>query len=132
VNVQAAQLSAFERDWRRCAPLIEAALEHAGGGHELADVLEGVRSGEFHFWAGEWSAVITEFIVQPHLKTLNFWLLGGCLQELMTMRPQIEAWAEAHGCKRCQGGGVHAAWGRVLAKAGYLPRWTIYVKELGK
>jgi hypothetical protein len=120
----------FEADWRRCAPLIEAALLHQGGGYEIEDVLEGVRSGEFQFWAGRCAAVITEIICQPHNKVLNFWLLGGDLGELLDMRPHIEVWARRMGCVRVQGGGVHQAWGRVLAKAGYRPRWTIFAKEL--
>jgi hypothetical protein len=120
----------FDQDWRRCAPLIEAALEHQGGGYAIEDVLEGVRAGEFQFWAGKWSAVITEFIDQPHAKALNFWLLGGDLGELLKMEPSIVAFAKAHGCQRVQGGGVHVGWARVLAKAGYQPRWIVFAKEL--
>jgi hypothetical protein len=116
--------------WRRCRPFIEAALVHAGGGHGIGDVQALIERGQAHFWPGERCAVVTEFWTSPRLKALNFWLLGGDLKELLRMRPAIEAWAAGQGCARAMGGGVHPGWARVLGKAGYEPRWTIYCKEL--
>lgn len=120
----------FPEAWQRCREWIAAALEHADGGFGIDDIAEGIAAGRFHFWPGERCAVVTEFWTGPRLKTLNFWLLGGDLKELLAMRPDIEAWAIAQGCKRALGGGVRPEWGRVLAKAGYTPRWTIFAKEL--
>ncbi len=116
--------------WARCRPWIETALAHAGGGHRIEDVEAGLRAGHLHFWPGQGAAVVTEFWTSPRLKALNFWLLGGDLKELLRMRPSIEAWAKDQGCGRVLGGGVHPGWARVLARAGYAPRWTIYCKEL--
>lgn len=116
--------------WVRCSPYIEAALAHAGGTHDIEDVRAGIEAGDFHLWAGQRCAVVTEIIDAPRLKTLNFWLLGGDLRELLHMRPVIEHWAREHGCGRVIGGGVHGAWARVLKSAGYRPRWTIFSKDL--
>jgi hypothetical protein len=116
--------------WRRCRPWIEAALAHEGGGHDIGDVARRIEDGRAHFWPGDRCAIVTEFWIAPRLKTLNFWLLGGELKALLAMRAPIEAWAIGQGCGRAIGGGVHPGWGRVLAKAGYRPRWTLYGKDL--
>ncbi len=116
--------------WLRCRPYIESALAHAGGTHSLQDVARLIEAGQAHFWPGDGCAVVTEFWTTPRLKALNFWLLGGRLKALLALRPHIEAWALEQGCDRAMGGGVHAGWARVLARAGYEPRWTIYCKEL--
>lgn len=116
--------------WGRCRPYVEAALEHAGGGHGIEDVQAGIVAGDYQFWPGRKCAVVTEILSSPRLKILNFWLLGGDLRELLVMRPQIEAWALSQGCGRAMGGGVSRAWTRVLAKAGYAPRWIVFTKEL--
>lgn len=120
--------------WSRCRPYIDAALAHAGGGYRIEDIEAGIESGLFHFWPGSRCAVVTEFQSAPHLKVLNFWLLGGELKELLAMRPHIERWAKAHGCARAIGGGVadKPGWGRILAAGGYEPRWIIYSKELAE
>jgi hypothetical protein len=118
--------------WARCRPYVEAALARSDGGHSIEDVAAGIEAEVFHFWPGERCAVVTEFLTSPRVKTLNFWLLGGDLKELLQMRPVIEAWAKAQGCTQAIGGGVSdkPGWERILAKAGYRPRWTIYAKEL--
>lgn len=118
--------------WARCRGYIEAALEHAGDGWTINDVASGVEAGDFHFWPGAACAVVTEFVGSPRTRVLNFWLLGGSLRELLTMRPHIEAWGVAKGCERAMGGGLcgKRGWARVLGPAGYRPRWIIYSKEL--
>lgn len=118
--------------WGRCRTYIEGALAHADGGYLIEDVAAGIEAGRFHFWPGPRCAVVTEFIASPRLKTLNFWLLGGDLKELLAMRPHIERWAKAEGCSRAIGGGVYEkrGWGRVLEAAGFMPRWTIFAKDL--
>jgi hypothetical protein len=116
--------------WARCRPYIVAALAQGGYTHTPEDVRRLVEAGAAHFWPGRRCAVVTEFWTAPRIKTLNFWLLGGELKELLRLRPGIEAWAAAQGCRRALGGGVHPGWARVLKSAGYAPGWTVFCKDL--
>jgi len=116
--------------WTRCRPYVEAALTHAGGTHDVEDVAQLVAEGRAHFWPGRRCAVVTEFYDYPRLKACNLWLLGGDLEELLAIRPKIEAWAMAQGCVRILGGGPRRAWARILAPLGYRPAWIIYYKDL--
>ena len=118
--------------WARCRPWIAAALRHEGGGYRIEDVQAGIEDGRFQFWPGAACALVTERLVSPRKTSLNVWLAGGDLRELMRMRPTLEAWARTQGCSEARGGGVAArrGWGRVLRAAGYRPRWTIYTKSL--
>lgn len=52
-------------EWTRCAPWIEAALEHAHGSHNLDDVYEMVMDGECQFWPGKRSASVTQIQCSP-------------------------------------------------------------------
>jgi hypothetical protein len=54
--------------------------------------------GEAHFWPGGGSCVVTEIIVQPGKRYLNFFLAAGRLEELEAMTPIILEWGKANGC----------------------------------
>ena len=124
------QIETPSRAWARCAPYVEAALERAGGTHDIDDVARLIGEGRAHFWPGRRCAVVTEFYDYPRLKACNLWLLGGDLRELLELRPRIEDWARAQGCTRILGGGPRRGWERVLAPVGYRRGWIIYCKEL--
>lgn len=119
-------------DWARCRPWIEAALTRAGGTHAIEDVEAGIEAGEYQFWAGAKSAVITEIHDHPRLKVAFIWLLGGSLKDAVsTVLPCIETWARIEGCARVMGGGyARPGWARALAPAGFHEGWMIYSKEL--
>lgn len=120
-------MSDFEAAWERCAPWLEAALEHSSGTHTLADVKACVERGTALFWAGKDAAMVTEITDYPQLKALNFWLAGGDLAELRdTLRPLAEAYAKAHGCRFATIVG-RAGWARAL---GYSPVHSTCAKEL--
>jgi hypothetical protein len=92
---------AFEREWTRCAPWIEAALDHAGSAHGIEDVKALVERRECRFWAWPNCACVTEAQIWPKAKWLLIWLAGGDLNELLTdVLPQIEAYAVEEGCSR--------------------------------
>jgi hypothetical protein len=119
-----------EREWERCRPWLEAALAHDGGFHDLVDVAKAIEAGEAHFWPGERSAVVTQFWNFPRRKAVNVWLAGGDLSELVDqMRPDIEAWARAHGCTHFIIAG-RPGWARALKASGFAPLWTALGKEL--
>ncbi len=118
--------------WARCTPWIAAALGQGGDTHTVDDVALGIEAGRFHFWPAAHCAVVTEFWDMPRLKALNLWLIGGDLREVRALYPSIEDWALANGCRRMCGGGVagRRAWDRITGRLGFLPRWTVYSKEL--
>lgn len=121
---------AAEREWTRCKHWIEAALPYCYGTHTIDDVAAGIGSGQFQFWPGERSAVITEILEYPRLKALNYFLVGGDGQELVErMEPMIAAWAKSIGCTRLVQVG-RKGWSRVLRPKGYRPVLTMMLKEI--
>ncbi len=117
-------------DWQRCKHWIEAALEYADGTHTIDDIEYGIATGRYHFWSGSRCAVVTEIVVFPKLKALNFFLLGGDLDELKEIEPSIVEWArKVHGCSRAIGVG-RKGFERVLVGNGYKPKWYCLAKEL--
>jgi hypothetical protein len=108
---------------------LEAALARAPLTHTLEDVRAAVAAGEAQFWPFERSACVTRIFDEPRAKTLNHWLVGGDLEELMRMRPRVEAWARAQGCTRLMLGG-RSGWARVLEPHGFSPVGVVLAKEL--
>jgi hypothetical protein len=80
-------------DWARLEPHLENALEYAGGTHATEDVFLGVVTGDYQFWPGEDSVIITEVIEFPQKTVLHYFLAGGNLGELEQMADEIEQWA---------------------------------------
>lgn len=113
-------------DWNRCAPWIEAALEHAGDFYTIEDIRGEVAKGDALFWPGEKAAVVTQFWDFPRTRAINFWLAGGDLTELRQMHDAIRAWAKTQGCEHSIIAG-RAGWSRAL---GYKPAWTAMSKEI--
>jgi hypothetical protein len=84
-------------DWKRCSGYLEAALELAGT-HTLADVVQGIADGVFHFWPGEKCAAVTQVYTYPTARYLHIFLAGGDLEELLAMVPLFKSWAKHLGC----------------------------------
>ena len=112
-------------------PLIEAALEYAGGTHTFEDIRQLVDEGRLVFWPGPHSAVITEIIQFPQKRTLNFFLAGGNLAELEAMYPALEQWGRDQGCadamSTCRRG-----WERtfLVHREGWESKLVVLTKEL--
>lgn len=117
----------FEAEWTRCEPWLAAALEHAGGTHTLDDVRQACLEGRAQFWPGRNAAIVTEINVYPQMKAVWFFLTGGALEELLAMKPVIEAWAKGLGCTRAECGG-RSGWERVLKD--YQKFCVVLTKEL--
>ena len=115
----------------RCRKYIEAALEYSGGTHTFDDIVAGIFSQKMQLWGNKKSAVVTEIVVYPRAKVLNYFLAGGDLDELKQMRPHIEEWATGLGCNRVTLSG-RPGWAKTFLKdEGYKPTWYVMAKELG-
>jgi hypothetical protein len=120
----------FEAEWARCAPWLEAALDHAGRTHSLADVRAAVERDEARFWPGPRSALVAVIETDPEDRRLLIWLAGGERQELETaILPMAEAWGRESGCRRALVIG-RDGWARTLKSKGYAPLARIVGKDL--
>ena len=120
----------FEDDWARCAPWIEAALEHAGRTHSMGDVRAAIDRGEARFWPGAASALVATIEADPGERRLLIWLAGGDRGELEAdLLPRVESWGRERGCRRALVIG-RPGWERTLKSKGYAPLARIVAKEL--
>lgn len=122
----------FESEWDRCSGWIQAALDYAGGTHELDDVKACVERRSATFWPAKHSALVTEINAFPRRKCFHFWLAGGdinhgALRELLDdLHPRCVAYARARGCTVMTASG-RPGWARVL---GYRPLFYTSVREI--
>jgi hypothetical protein len=117
----------FEAEWARCSPWIEAALEWAGPTHLIEDVKAAIEAGEAGFWPFPNCAAVTELHTWPRMRSLNVWLAGGDLTELVeTALPNVETFARDQGCRMIVIPG-RKGWSRAL---GYKPACYSCTKEL--
>lgn len=114
----------------RCAPWIKAALKHAGGTHNLEDILDGILHREYQFWPAVESVVITELVIYPRKKVLNLFLAGGNYEELRTMLPDLEQFGKLEGCSTVTLTGRKGWLRSFLPKEGYEGHWAVMTKEL--
>lgn len=112
-------------------PQIEAALRYCGGTHTFADVRDAVQANRMQLWCGPRSAIITEIIIYPQKKVLNFFLAGGVSAEIEAMLPGIESWGAAHGCSAAGMTG-RRGWERTFLckSAGWTPTHVLFSKDL--
>lgn len=85
-------------EWDRCAPYVQAALDHAGNLFDVDDVLRLIEDGKAQFWPGKQCAVITEIKQYPKKRLLHVWLGGGDLDELTVMANYVREYAKHVGC----------------------------------
>jgi len=79
--------------------LIERALAEGYGQMNYADVVEGLKRGEYQFWSSENSCVITTIDIFPRLKQLTVIIGAGDLREIdEIIRPALEEWARHINC----------------------------------
>jgi len=95
-------MNMLDDDMRWIAPfreLIERALAEGYGQLSYHDVVEGIKKGEYQFWAAENSCVVTTIDIFPQMKQLTIILGAGDLAEIDTkIRPVIEDWAREIQC----------------------------------
>lgn len=117
-------------EWIRCKPWIAAALESCFGVYTMDSVEKGIAAGRLQFWAGKQCAVVTEIIQYPDRKTLNYFLVGGDLKELVDdMEPRVTHWAKHMGCTLVTGIG-RRGFERAFEKSGYKFAYVVIAKEI--
>ena len=117
-------------DLDQARPYIDAALDYSGGTHDFEDIRAGVASGQFQFWPGVNSAVITEIIDYPKFRAIHFFLAGGNAAELERMVPVIEKWGAEHGCTRATFTG-RKGWERAFpARMGYRAHAVSFMRDI--
>lgn len=108
---------------------IEDALEYTKGTHTLEDIWNGVVRGDFQFWPGDKSAVITEIQIYPQTKVMHIFLAGGDLEELLQMEKSVRAYAQTIGCNSMSISG-RRGWVRIFERDGWKEVCTTIAKEL--
>lgn len=113
----------------RCRPWIKAALERSSGTHTAADVIDGIKAGEFQLWPAERGCLVTEIFEFPQRRVLNVFLGAGDMDQLVDMHDSVVAFARQNGCAAVRVTG-RAGWARVWRKAGFKPLFQTIEKEL--
>lgn len=116
------------KEFQRCKPYFEAALEYTKGTHTIDDIWDGVVQGRYHFWPGEKSAIITDIEVYPQRRVMHIFLAGGDLDELLEMEKSVEAFAQSIGCNSVSISG-RRGWLRVFKDDGWQEICTTIAKE---
>lgn len=124
------------KNWRgsldsRVRGWIASALEMGAGTHTLDDVIAGLEAGDYQLWTTDKAACVTEIIVFPRKKALNFWLMGGDLADAMErIEPVARAWGSDRGCSLFLGYAIERpGWDRALRKFGYAPGWRVFWRQ---
>ena len=112
-----------------CQKYIEDALEYARGTHTIDDIWDGVVTGQFQFWPGDKSAIITEVQIYPQKKVMHIFLAGGELNELLEMEKSVRAFAKTIGCNSMSISG-RRGWLRIFERDGWDEICTTIAKEL--
>lgn len=110
---------------------IEPALEYAGGTHVWDDIATGVLNGRYQLWVNDRCAIITEIVAYPQKLDLHFFLVGGSMEALSDIRPQVEEWGKENGCITASCAGRKGWLRSFMVEEGYEQRWVVMSKELG-
>ena len=104
----------------RFLPGLVEALEHGGGTHDIADVLEMVRRGTAQMWQAGEACIVSEVRDFPKARVLHFWLATGELDAVIALSRDVLAWGKANGCVSATLSG-RRGWEKVLAAEGWSP-----------
>lgn len=108
---------------------LEKALDLAGRTHEISDVVEAIRAGRMQCFSSDKAFVVTEIASYPRKKHMNVFLAVGELADVMSLQPQIAAFAREHGCKALVMSG-RRGWSSVLPHHGWSPVGVTYALPL--
>lgn len=108
---------------------IEDALAYSHGTHDLLDILNGIKEGQYQLWEGERGCIVTEVLQYPKKKVFHVFLGGGDMDQLTDMHSSVIAFAKQLGCKELTMSG-RVGWSRALKKHGWEHAHTTLYKEI--
>lgn len=100
--------------WATWRAWLLPALRDADEAELIADLI----SSAAQLWPGQRSAVVTQVFEETDGPSLHVWLAGGELDDILALKPGIEAWARARGCRWVTIEG-RRGWERLLKADGF-------------
>lgn len=85
--------------FQKVEQILEPALEYDNT-YNIEDVADCISNGTMQLWPTDNSAVVTQVQIFPRMKVLHIFLAGGNLEELETLTPHIQKFAEDMGCRK--------------------------------
>lgn len=85
--------------FQKVEQILEPALEYDNT-YNIEDVADCISNGTMQLWPTDNSAVVTQVQNFPRMKVLHIFLAGGNLEELETLTPHIQKFAEDMGCRK--------------------------------
>jgi len=85
--------------FQKVEQILEPALEYDNA-YNIEDVADCISNGTMQLWPTSNSAVVTQVQNFPRMKVLHIFLAGGNLEELETLTPHIQKFAEDMGCRK--------------------------------
>lgn len=85
--------------WPAIAARVNAALRHSGGTYEPEHVRAALAAGEWQLWDDGTSITCTRVAEYPARRVLFIMLSAGSVVSINTMRPALETFARANGCR---------------------------------
>lgn len=79
----------------------------------MDDIRDAIIAGDMVLWSMPNSAVVTQTIVYPRRKYLHCWLIGGIIDEIKGIEPQLKSFAKFIGCDALTGAG-RPGWGKAM------------------
>lgn len=104
---------------RGFAHLILPSLEQSNDGHRLEELFCDVEQGRALFFEGVASVLIVEMIRDAEGLSFNVWIVGGDMQDALSLMPGVEAAARGLGCPFVSFSGGRKGWQRVMARIGF-------------
>ena len=113
----------WEVEWERCKPLIAESMKYQDS-YTIDDIEDKIKHGIALLWPGKETAVVTEFVIFPQIKSINILCVGGKYEELEEMLKSIEDYCKKIGIQRIYGGG-RKGWLRKVKHLGYKKEYLI-------
>ena len=119
------------REFERCAPFIQRAINRTNGETALEHVREEVKAGHAQIWPLPNACIITKISTfRTGLKVLHLWLAGGDKRQLLkAYEAYIEPWAKEKGCARMTISG-RPGWLRAMKTMGVEQIYVVMGKSL--
>ena len=97
---------------------LNRALAVGGNTHGPDDIAAAVEEGRMQAWTKGDSLIVTEVLEFPKAKAVNVVLAVGRLDEVLSLMPDLEAFAREHDCRALRMEG-RKGWARVLPHYGW-------------